>query len=120
MPRQRKVDDETLKTLEQRLAKAQRDLARARAFQKDEERRLDTRRGVIAGHIALKHFERNAGTDWSKQYFRLLDEYVLPRDRHLFAFLPVREAPPASQDNSPGGGDTDTTGETPDDLDAAE
>ena len=113
MPRLRKVDDETLRTLEQRLAKAKRDLARARAIEKDQTRKDDTRRGVIAGNIALKHFEKNAGTDWSKQYFRLLDEYVLPRDRFLFEFLPAREAPPIAEDDT-GGADQ------PDKLDAAE
>jgi hypothetical protein len=91
MPRKPMVDDDKLRTLEQRLAKATRDLARARAVQKDEARRLDTRRGIIAGHIALKHFAKNAGTDWGKTLFRLLDEYVLPRDRFLFEFLPARD-----------------------------
>jgi hypothetical protein len=96
MPRQLKVDDEHLKTLEQRLAKAKRDLARARAVHDDQARRIDTRRKVIAGALALEHFEKNAGSEWGKIYFRLLDEYVLPRDRYLFEFLPVREAPPTS------------------------
>ena len=101
MPRQRKVDDDTLKTLEQRLAKAQRDLARARAVQKDEERRLDTRRKIIAGALALEHFEKNAGSEFGKVMLRLLDEYVLPKDRHLFEFLPVREVPPAMDTTEP-------------------
>ena len=95
MPRQRKIDDDTLKTLEQRLDTAKRALARARADQKDEERRIDTRRKIIAGALALEHFEKNPGSEFGKVMFRLLDEYVLPKDRNLFEFLPVREIPPA-------------------------
>jgi hypothetical protein len=120
MPRQRKVDDETLRTLEQQLAKAQRKLRQARAIEKDQARKDDTRRGVIAGHIALNHFERNAGSEWGKTYFRLLDEYVLPRDRFLFEFLPVREAPPASQEAIVGADQPDTLNGEPDKLNAAE
>ena len=112
MPRQRKVDEDLLKTLEQQLVKARRALAKARADHKDEERRTDTRRKIIAGALALEHLEKNAGSEWGKTMFRLLDEYVLPKDRELFGFLPKRDAPPASQDNHPG---TD-----PDKLDAAE
>jgi hypothetical protein len=99
MPRKPKVDADTIKTLEQRLAKVQQDLRRARTAEKKEARDQDTRRCVIAGRLALKHFEKNAGTDWGKLYFRLLDEYVVPRDRFLFEFLPVRD-PPAVQDNA--------------------
>ena|ERR1700722_11045812 len=113
MPRQRKVDEETVKTLQQRLATAKQDLARALAAQKDEARRIDTRRKVIAGALALEHLEHNAGSEFGKVMFRLLDEYVLPKDRHLFEFLPQRDVPPASQDNQPGI-------DNPDKLDAAE
>jgi hypothetical protein len=102
MPRQRKVDDETVRTLQQRLDKAKQELARAMAAQKDEARRIDTRRKVIAGALALEHLEHNAGSEFGKVMFRLLDEYVLPKDRALFEFLPKREAPSASQDNQPG------------------
>jgi hypothetical protein len=110
MPRQRKTD---LKTLEQNLVNARRALNRAKAEEKDEERRIDTRRKIIAGALALEHFEKNAGSEWGKIFFRLLDEYVLPKDRELFEFLPKREPPPASQDNRPSPID-------PDKLDAAE
>src|SRR5271166_257056 len=100
MPRKPKVDPERLKTLEQRLAKVQQDLARARSLEKKQARDEDTRRCIIAGRLALQHFEKNAGTDWGKLYFRLLDEYVLPRDRFLFEFLPPREEPSTGQDNT--------------------
>jgi len=94
MPRQRKVDPEHLQTLEQRLARAQRELRLARAAQQDQARRDDARRKIIAGALALEHFEKNAGSEFGKVMFQLLDEYTRMEDRKLFAFLPLREAPP--------------------------
>jgi hypothetical protein len=93
MPRQPKVDPERLKTLEQRLAKVQRDLRFARAQEKEQARRDDARRKIIAGALALEHLEKNPGSEFGKIMFRLLDEYARPDDRVLFEFLPVREAP---------------------------
>ena len=93
MPRQRKVDPEHLQTLEQRLARAQRELRLALAAQRDQARRDDARRKIIAGALALEHFEKNPGSEFGKLMFRLLDEYTRLDDRKLFAFLPVREAP---------------------------
>jgi hypothetical protein len=93
MPRQRKSDPEHVQTLEQRLAKVQRDLRFARAAQKDEARRIDTRRKVIAGALALEHFAKNPASEFGKTMFRLLDEYARPDDRPLFEFLPVRAIP---------------------------
>ncbi len=93
MPRQRKVDPEQLKTLEQRLAKAQRDLRYARTLEKKQARAEDARRKIIAGALALEHFEKNPGSEFGKTMLRLLDEYTRPHERQLFDFLPVREAP---------------------------
>lgn len=97
MPRQRKVDPEHLQTLEQRLARAQRELRLALAAQRDQLRRDDARRKIIAGALALEHFEKNAGSEFGKVMFRLLDEYTRQEDRKLFAFLPVRDPPPATE-----------------------
>ena len=77
MPRPLKVDDDTLRTLEQRLAKAKNDLARARAAQEDQARRLDARRKIIAGAIALEHFEKDAGSEWGKIYFIMIPVMIL-------------------------------------------
>ena len=97
MPRKPKVDDDTLKALEQRLAKVQRDLRLARAVKKDQARRDETRRKVIGGDIAETYALKNPATDWAKLYGKLLADSVLPRDRHLFAqvfeaLLPPDEA----------------------------
>ncbi|MGE0280195.1 MAG: mobilization protein [Rhizobiaceae bacterium] len=98
MPRQRKVDPEQLKTLEQRVAKAQRDLRYARSLEKKQARADDARRKIIAGALALEHLEKNPGSEFGKTMLRLLDEYTRPHERQLFEFLPVREesAPPPS------------------------
>jgi hypothetical protein len=93
MPRQRKVDPEQLKTLEQRLAKAQRDLRYARSLEKKQARADDARRKIIAGALALEHFEKNPGSEFGKIMLQLLDEYTRPYERHLFDFLPVRDPP---------------------------
>jgi hypothetical protein len=62
------------------------------AREKQAERKADTRRKVIAGALALEHFEKNPESEFGRQLFRLLDEYVVrPHDRVLFAFLPETE-----------------------------
>jgi hypothetical protein len=95
MPRARKVDPEQLKTLEQRLAKAQRDLRQARTLEKKQARADDARRKIIAGALALEHLDKNPDSEFGKTLFRLLDEYTRPHERPLFEFLPARDAPPA-------------------------
>jgi hypothetical protein len=58
------------------------------AREKQAERKADTRRKVIAGALALEHFEKNSDSEFGRTLFRLLDEYVVrPHDRALFPFL---------------------------------
>jgi len=72
------------------------------ARNKQTERKADTRRKVIAGALALEHFEANRDSEFGRIMFRLLDEYVVrPHDRALFDFLPDSE-PLAGQAQSPG------------------
>jgi hypothetical protein len=62
------------------------------ARNKQTERKADTRRKVIAGALALEHFEANRDSEFGRVLFRLLDEYVVrPHDRALFDFLPTPE-----------------------------
>jgi hypothetical protein len=64
------------------------------ARNKQAERKADTRRKVIAGALALEHFERNRDSEFARIMFRLLDEYVVrPHDRALFKDLPDAQAP---------------------------
>jgi len=108
MSRAPKVDPDKIKTLEQRLAKVQRDLRKAKSAQEDEARRLDARRKIIAGALALEHLDKNPHSEFGKVLFRLLDEYARPDDRQLFPFLPVRD-PPAPQSTA-GDENPDQTG----------
>ena len=94
MPRQPASNSDRLLTLQQRLAKVQRDIRLTRAREKSQARKDDARRKIIAGALALEHFEKNPGSEFGKLMFRLLDEYARPDDRQLFDFLPVRNAPP--------------------------
>ena len=104
MPRVRASNAERLETLQQRLVRVQREIRLTRAREKDQARRGDARRKIIAGALALEHFEKNAGSEFGKTMFRLLDEYARTDDRKLFAFLPVRETqtppPPAATDTA--------------------
>jgi hypothetical protein len=82
---------ERLQTLEQKAEAIQRQIRALKASEKKESRQQDARRKIIAGALALEHFEKNPDTDFARIMFRLLDEYTRPIERHLFAFLPVRE-----------------------------
>jgi hypothetical protein len=95
MPRSPKVDADKLGLLQQRLAKAQRDLRHAQSLQKKQARADDARRKIIAGALALEHMAKNPGSEFGKTMLRLLDEYTRPHERPLFDFLPVRDAPPS-------------------------
>lgn len=55
---------------------------------KDQERRDDTRRKVVAGAIALAHMEKD---EQFKEYFsKILDRFVeRPQDRILFGFMEI-------------------------------
>ncbi|MGE4046482.1 MAG: mobilization protein [Acetobacteraceae bacterium] len=97
MPRARKADPERLKKLEQRFEKAQRSLRHARAQEKEQARADDARRKIIAGALALEHYEKNPGSEFGKILFRLLDEYARPEDRQLFEFLPKRDVTEAAE-----------------------
>jgi hypothetical protein len=64
------------------------------ARDKQAQRKADTRRKVIAGALALEHFQENPDSEFGRIMFRLLDEYVgRPHDRALFAYLPDRSQP---------------------------
>lgn len=67
---------------------------------KQAERKADTRRKVIAGALALEHFEKNRDTEFGRIMMRLLDEYVArPHDRALFDCL--QEPVPLDPQTSP-------------------
>jgi hypothetical protein len=57
-------------------------------------RKDDTRRKVIAGSLALGFTEKNPQSPVALTMLNLLDEFVEPRSRYLFPFLPAKEASP--------------------------
>lgn len=101
MPRTPRVDADKLSQLQQRLAKAQRDLRYARSLEKKQARAEDARRKIIAGALALEHMEKNPGSEFGTTLLRLLDEYTRPHERPLFDFLPVRDAPASPAAEAP-------------------
>jgi len=103
MPRKSatKVTPDQIKKLEQQLAKAQQDLRYARHLEQKQARATDARRKIVAGALALEHMEKNPGSEFGKILFRLLDEYTRPHERHLFAFLPVRDTPAPPSETAP-------------------
>jgi hypothetical protein len=69
-------------------------LKQLKAREKDTERKADTRRKVIAGALALEHFAQNPDSEFSRVFYKLLNEHVEDRSRHLFTFLPDPEGTP--------------------------
>src|SRR3954451_25002691 len=92
MPRSSSTD--RLELLRQKRDQIDAQLKALEARNKQAERKADTRRKVIAGALALEHFEKNRDSEFARTLFRLLDEYVVrPHDRALFPDLPNPQAP---------------------------
>jgi hypothetical protein len=99
----RKSTPDRLQSLRQKRDQLDAQLKLLEARKKDADRKADTRRKVIAGALALEHFEANRDSEFARTLYRLLEEYVIrPHDRILFPFLPDPQTPPP---NSP---DADT------------
>ena len=97
MPRKSTAD--RLKILRDKREQLDAQLKALEARNKQAERKADTRRKVIAGALALEHYEKNPDSEFHRVMFRLLDEYVLrPHDRALFPEL--SEADPESAQHS--------------------
>jgi hypothetical protein len=88
MPRISTTDK--LTTLRQRQAEIANQLKLLEAREREQARKDDSRRKIIAGALALEHAEKNPDDAFSRQLFRLLDEYVAPRNRGLFPGLPAQ------------------------------
>ena len=93
----RRLDPDTIKKLEQRKAKADRDLRHALATLSKREHAIDTRRKIISGALCETHALANQRSEFAAVYVRLLKEYARPEDRWLFgdtfrAMLPSAEA----------------------------
>ena len=63
------------------------------AREKETARKEDTRRKVIAGALALEHMDKNPHSPFAGIMHDLLTNYVEPRSRYLFPFVPPVEPP---------------------------
>ena len=118
MPRKSTAD--RLTTLRQKREQLDAQLRALEARSKQAERKADTRRKVIAGALALEHYEKNPGSEFRRILLRLLDEYVVrPHDRALFPELDEDDAGPAQRGAGAGsefalaGCDADSPSPTP-------
>lgn len=92
MPRMKTTDK--IQALRQKQAEIQAQLQAAEARAKEQARKDETRRKVIAGALALEHAEKNGNSDFARILRGLLNEYVIrPIDRRLFPDLPELEKP---------------------------
>lgn len=100
-PMPRPTTTDRLETLRRKRDQLDEQLKALEARKKETERKADTRRKVIAGALALEHFEANRESEFGRILFRLLDEYVVrPHDRALFPYLPESEQPPSDDTGS--------------------
>lgn len=60
----------------------------ARLRKRISERERDTRRKIVAGSVVLKHAEIDPA--FEAALLKLLNRFVLPRDRHLFGLPPTK------------------------------
>lgn len=92
----RRTTTDRLATLRHKRDQLDAQLKALEARNKQAQRKADTRRKVIAGALALEHFEANRDSEFGRIMFRLLDEYVVrPHDRALFPDLPIPDDPTA-------------------------
>jgi hypothetical protein len=90
----RRTNTDRLQILRDKRDQLDAQLRALEARTKKAERKADTRRKVIAGALALEHFEANRDSEFGRIMFRLLDEYVVrPHDRALFSHLPLPQDP---------------------------
>jgi hypothetical protein len=85
MPRLTTTDKMTALRKRQEEIAAQLKLLEAR--DKEQARKDDSRRKIIAGALALEHAEKNPDSDFGRQMFRLLEDHVPARSRPLFPLL---------------------------------
>lgn len=80
-----------LEKLKEKMAQLDAQIKGVEARERQQARKNDTRRKIIAGALALHHAEKNPEDSFSKKLFRLLNEYVTkPYERKLFG-LPLTD-----------------------------
>lgn len=88
MPRTKQTDK--LAALLEERRQLDNQIANAQAKAREQARKDDTHRKVIAGALSLEHMAKNPQSEFAKILGRLLDEYVKrPAERALFPSLPA-------------------------------
>ena len=85
MARQKPTDK--IEELRKRQSQITAQLKALEAREREQARKDDARRKIIAGALALEHLEKNPDSEFSKQMLALLNEYVPARSRDLFPVL---------------------------------
>jgi large subunit ribosomal protein L7/L12 len=83
--------NDKLAALQQRRQEIDNQVKLLEAREKEQARKDDSRRKIIAGALALEHLTKNPESEFGKVMARLLDEYVETRNRALFPFLPEKK-----------------------------
>ena len=96
MPRLTTTDKMTV--LRKRQEEIQNQLKLLEAREKEQARKDDSRRKIIAGALALEHMTKNPESEFGRQMTRLLDEYVETRNRSLFPGLPEKKEAARGED----------------------
>ena len=84
------MSNSRIEKLEKQRAQIDAQLKAARARDKAQRRKDDTRRKIITGALALEHAQRNPDSDFTRTMLRLIQEGVKTnRDRALFDLDPL-------------------------------
>lgn len=86
------MSEKRLQKLRQKKQQIDAQINKMASLQRAHERKLDTRRKIIAGALALHHAAKNPDDQFSRKLVRLLDEYVTkPYERSLFGLPALPE-----------------------------
>ena len=95
------MSTERLAKLRQQQEKLKRKIALEKNRISTAERRLDTRRKIIAGALALTHADQNPGSDFAAQLDKLIAAHVTkPKERKLFGLEPLPESQQDTRENA--------------------
>lgn len=86
------MSDPALDKLLKQRAQLEARIQAKRSRLKQQERKADTRRKIIAGALALEHMGANSESEFTAIMARLLNRYVIrPADRALFDLPPLND-----------------------------
>ena len=78
---------------DKKLAQIDNQIKAIKARERNQERKNDTRRKIIAGALVLEHTAKNPQSDFAKKIHSLINEYTIDdKSRRLFDLDPLPEA----------------------------